>query len=273
MPSPRRHTTHLERLNALQELDPIPPTFIPATTISTGIPDLDTGLGGGLERGRIYELFGVESSGKSTLALYLSFCVQKQGGLCAWIDADHTLDPEYPGLWGVDKDRFWVVEANNLEQGVDILEKLINCGAVDWLVVDSLTALPLENELRGKFSDNYLIQRDRFLRQALPHLETSLHRTRSTLLFINQTRHRSGHIYQTDQASTASLALKLRSTARFELTYLAAVFDQMEIVGQKLQLRIVKHPSAPIFSTINIDIMYNQAVNKFIRINGCREAN
>lgn len=239
-----------------------PVTFIPPTILPTGLAELDNWLGGGLERGRIYELFGVESSGKTSLGLYLSWCVQQQGGQCAWIDADHTLDVEYSARWGVDRDRFWVVETPCLEHGIDILEKLVTCGAVDWLVVDSLTALPMKIELNGKISDDYLTQRDHFLRQALPRLETSLLRSRATVLFVNQTRHRSGHIYQTDQASTASLALKLRSTARFELTYLAALWDQQAIVGHKLHLRIVKHPSTPIFSTINIDIMYNQVINK-----------
>lgn len=264
MPPPRRLVNHLERLNALRELDVLPPMIISPTAISTRLPDLDSGLGGGLERGRIYELFGVESSGKTSLGLYLSRSVQEQGGICAWIDADRTLDAGYPSLWGLDKDRCWVVETPSLEQGFDILEKLTACGAVDWLVVDSLTALPLEAERRGKISDDFLVERDQFLRQALPRLESSLHRTRSTLLFINQTRHRSGHIYQTDQVSTASLALKLRSTARFELTYLGVLFENEHIVGQKLQIRIVKHPSAPIFSTINIDIMYNRGINKII---------
>ena len=254
----------MERLNALRELNKLPPTFISPSPILTGLTDLDAGLGGGLERGRIYELFGVESSGKTTLGLYLSSCVQEQGGMCAWIDADRTLEAGFPSLWGVDKDRFWVVETPSLEQGFDILEKLTACGAIDWLVVDSLTALPLEAERRGKISDDFLVERDQFIRQALPRLESSLHRTRSTLLFINQTRHRSGHIYQTDQASTASLALKLRSTARFELTYLGVLLENEHIVGQKLQIRIVKHPSAPIFPTINIDIMYNRGINKFI---------
>lgn len=248
----------------MRELDVLPPMIISPTAISTRLPDLDSGLGGGLERGRIYELFGVESSGKTSLGLYLSRSVQEQGGICAWIDADRTLDAGYPSLWGLDKDRCWVVETPSLEQGFDILEKLTACGAVDWLVVDSLTALPLEAERRGKISDDFLVERDQFLRQALPRLESSLHRTRSTLLFINQTRHRSGHIYQTDQVSTASLALKLRSTARFELTYLGVLFENEHIVGQKLQIRIVKHPSAPILSTINIDIMYNRGINKII---------
>jgi recombination protein RecA len=239
-----------------------PVTFIPPTILSTALAELDNWVGGGLERGRSYELFGVESSGKASLGLYLYWCVQQQGGLCAWIDADHTLDAEYPARWGVDRDHFWVVETPCLEKGIDILEKLVTCGVVDWLVVDSLTSLPLEIELSGKISDDYLHQRDHFLRQALPRLESSLNRSRATVLFINQTRHRSGHIYQADQASTASLALKLRSTARFELTYLAALRVQQSIVGHKLHIRIVKHPSTPIFSTINIDIMYNQVVNK-----------
>ena len=264
MPPSQRLVNHLERLNALRKLDELPPTFISPAIISTGLPELDAGLGGGLERGRIYELFGVESSGKTSLGLYLSSCVQEQGGICAWINADRTLDAGFPSLWGVDKDRFWVVETPSLEKVFDILEKLTACGAVDWLVVDSLTALPLEAELKGKISDDFLIQRDHLLRQALPRLESSLHRTRSTVLFINQTRHRSGHIYQADQASTASLALKLRSTARFELTNLGVLSENQDIVGQKLQIRIVKHPSAPIFSTINIVIMYNRGINKFI---------
>jgi recombination protein RecA len=202
------------------------------------------------------------SSGKTTLGLYLAGRVQAQGGMCAWIDADHSLDVDYAMLCGVQPESFLVSETQNLEQGFYILERLASSGAVDWLVLDSLTALPLEAELAGDFREDYLHQRDDFLRQALHNLVQTLQSSQATVLFISQTRHRTGHIYQSDQASTASLALKLRSGARFELVGTEVISDPGRIVGQAMQIRIVKHLNAQIFPTINVDIMYNRGINK-----------
>lgn len=261
MPPGRRPLNNLERLQAWRVLQGAPPTFIPLEPLCTGIPEFDTALGGGLNRGRIYEIFGPESSGKSTLGLFLSHCVQKQGGVCVWFDADHSLDAAYTAACGINKNLFYVCESPTLEQSLQILERLAASGAIDWLVVDSLTAMPLEAELMGKVSDDYLFQRDQLLRQALHHLGQTLQRSRATVLFINQTRHRSGHIYQTDQASTASLALKLRSAARLELLTPRLITENDHILGLGMQMRIVKHPYVPIFLTINVDIMYNQDIN------------
>lgn len=259
MPPQKSPINNLERLQAWQATEAAWRTFIPLVPIVTGLPAFDDALDGGLKRGQVYEVFGHESSGKTTLGLFLASRVQEQGGLCAWIDADHSLDAGYAAVCGVQPDRFWVSGAPNLEQGVAILERLAASGVIDWLVLDSLTALPLDAELRGRFSEDFLAQRDNFLRQALPHLLQTLRRSRATVLVISQTRHRRGHIYQSDQASTASLALKLHAAARFELTSTEVISNNDHIVGQEMQIRIVKHQTAPIFSTINIDIMYNQA--------------
>lgn len=265
----KRPLNNLERLHAWQALASVARTFIPSAPITIGLPEFDKALGGGLERGQIYEMFGAESSGKTSLALYLSHCVQEKGGLCAWIDADHSLDAGYAALWGINPDRMWVSDISSLEQGFEIIERLALCGAIDWIVLDTLTSLPLEVERMGRINEDYLIERDEFLRQALPHLHQVLQRTRATLLIVSQTRHRSGHIYQSDQVSTASLALKLRSTARFELVNQSFITKDRQIIGQKIQIRIVKHHSATIFSTNNIDIMYNLDINKNKRMDGC----
>lgn len=265
----QRPLNNLERLHAWQALASESRTFIPPEPITTGLAGVDKALGGGLDRGQIYEVFGAESSGKTSLALFLSRSVHEKGGLCAWIDADHSLDAGYPAQWGIDADRMWVSEASSLEQGFGIIERLGLCGAIDWIVLDSLTALPLEIERMGRISEDYLIERDEFLRQALPRLYQILHRTRTTLLIVSQTRHRSGHIYQSEQASTASLALKLRATARFELVNQGFIKEERQIIGHKIQIRIVKHHSATIFSTNNVDIMYNLDTNKIKRMDGC----
>ena len=251
----------MERLQAWRALQAAHPTFIPLEPICTGIPAFDAAMGGGLNRGQIYEVYGPESSGKTTLALFLSRCVQEHSGVCVWVDADRSLDASYAATCGINKDRFYVSESPDLEHSFQILERLAASGAVDWLVIDSLTALPLEAELRGKFCDDFLIQRDEFIRQALHHLEQTLQRTRATVLIISQTRHRTGHIYQADQASTASLALKLHSAARLELTSTGLITKNHHVVGQGLRIRIVKHQNAPILLTINVDIMYNQGIN------------
>lgn len=262
MPAAHRPINNLERLQTQRALHPANPTYISQQPICTGLPALDYALGGGLARGQIYEVFGPESSGKTTLGLYLAGYIQAQGGMCAWIDADHSLDVAYATLCSVHPDNFLVSETQNLEQGFYILERLAISGAVDWLVLDSLTALPLEAELAGDFRDDYLHQRDDFLRQALPHLVKVLQRSRAAALFISQTRHRTGHIYQSDQVSTASLSLKLHCGTRFELVGTEGISDSNRIIGQAMQIRIVKHPSAQIFSTINVDIMYNRCINK-----------
>jgi recombination protein RecA len=247
----------MERLQAWRALQAAHSTFIPLEPICTGIPAFDAAMGGGLARGQIYEIYGPESSGKTTLGLFLSRCVQEHSGVCVWVDADRSLDARYAATCGIRKDHFFVSESANLEQSLQIIETLAASGAVDWLVVDSLTALPLEAELRGKFSDDFLIQRDEFIRHALHHLGQTLQRSRATVLFISQTRHRSGHIYQSDQASTASLALILRSAARFELASKGLITKNGQVVGQRIQIRIVKHFTAPIFLTNSVDIMYN----------------
>lgn len=253
----KRPANNLERLQAWQALESITKPYIPFEPIETQLPELDTALGGGLKRGQIYEIFGVESSGKTTFALAISRSIQQQGGLCAWIDGDHCLDASYANLCGVDPTRFWVAQASTLEQGFEIIERLAICGAFDWLVLDSLTALPLHIEQNSHLSQDFLVERDEYLRQKLPHLLQILRKTRSTLLITSQTRHRRGHIYQTDQSSTASLALKLRSAARFELIHKGVIIQNHQIIGQRIQIRIVKHFSVQNFLTNNIDIMYN----------------
>ena len=257
MPPAKRPRNNLERLLAWQALESISRSFIPTESISTGLPALDYALGGSLQRGQIYEMFGVENSGKTTLALFLSRYIQEQGGLCAWIDGDCSLDAHYAGFCGVQSDRFWVAQAPTLEQGFSMIESLATCGAIDWLVLDSLTALPLDIERRRGLSDELLHERDDYLREVLPHLHQLLRKTRATLLIISQTRHRRGYIYQADQASTASLALILRSAARFELASKGLITKNGQVVGQRIQIRIVKHFTAPIFLTNSVDIMYN----------------
>lgn len=253
----KRPGNNLERLQAWQELESVTRSYIPSEPINTRIHELDDALGGSLKRGQIYEIYGAESSGKTTLALFLSRCIQQQGGFCAWIDGDHSLDAHYANFCGVDPNRFWVVEVSTLEQSFDIIERLAICGAIDWLVLDSLTSLPLGLEQSSYLNQDFLEERDEFLRQKLPHFMQILRGTRSTLLIISQTRHRRGHIYQTDQSSTASLALKLRSAARFELTGMGSIIRNRRVVGQRIQIRVVKHYSALNFLTNNVDIMYN----------------
>jgi len=207
MSAAHRPINNLERLQTQRALHPAISTYISPQPIYSGLPDLDYALGGGLARGQIYEVFGHVSSGKTTLGLYLAGRVQAQGGMCAWIDADHSLDVDYAMLCGVQPESFLVSETQNLEQGFYTLERLASSSAVDRMVLDSLIALPLEAELAGDFREDYLHQRDDFLRQALHNLVQTLQWSQATVLFISQTRHRTGHIYQSDQASTASLAL------------------------------------------------------------------